>query len=410
MKIDYSVKGESIVKLFKRIVGVVLACLLVFGMGSTAFALEEATMRIVGSSAKRSESVEVTVEMTNNPGIIAAMVEIAYDPSVLTLTSVQDGGLLGTGTMLPGGDLTAMPYRVLWSDALATTNYTQNGTLVTFKFTIKPDAAYGDSTFSLTCVDGSCFDSDLNAVSFRAQSGVVTVAHVHNYVDVVTPPTCTEKGYTTHTCSICNDTYTDSEVTASGHTPTQVKGYSASCIAEGLTDGSKCAVCDTVFVAQKPIPKTAHTYGAWTTVREATKTEQGKKERVCSVCGAKETMTIPILPSVTIHGFKPTVEVDYRTTVKFSAVVTGPVDGGEIHWFVDGKDAGKGETYTVKEAKKSFAVQAKYVKDGEVLDETETESVKVKSGFFDKLKAFFRALFKKLPILAQEYVGFKTVY
>ena len=31
----------------------------------------------------------------------------------------------------------------------------------------------------------------------------------HNYVDVVTAPTCTKKGYTTHTCSVCNHTYID---------------------------------------------------------------------------------------------------------------------------------------------------------------------------------------------------------
>ena len=40
--------------------------------------------------------------------------------------------------------------------------------------------------------------------------------HEHNYKDVVTPPTCTEKGYTTHTCS-CGDSYVDTYVDALGH-------------------------------------------------------------------------------------------------------------------------------------------------------------------------------------------------
>lgn len=39
----------------------------------------------------------------------------------------------------------------------------------------------------------------------------------HSYVDVVTPPTCTTDGYTTHTCSACGDTYTDSKVGMLGH-------------------------------------------------------------------------------------------------------------------------------------------------------------------------------------------------
>ena len=40
--------------------------------------------------------------------------------------------------------------------------------------------------------------------------------HVHAYTDVVTAPTCTEAGFTTHTC-VCGDSYVDSEVAALGH-------------------------------------------------------------------------------------------------------------------------------------------------------------------------------------------------
>jgi len=40
----------------------------------------------------------------------------------------------------------------------------------------------------------------------------------HSYDAVVTEPTCTVDGYTTHTCSICGDSYTDNTVEAKGHT------------------------------------------------------------------------------------------------------------------------------------------------------------------------------------------------
>ena len=39
----------------------------------------------------------------------------------------------------------------------------------------------------------------------------------HTYEDVVTPPTCKEKGYTTHTCSKCGDSYVDSETPIIAH-------------------------------------------------------------------------------------------------------------------------------------------------------------------------------------------------
>ena len=42
-------------------------------------------------------------------------------------------------------------------------------------------------------------------------------AHTHKYVETVTKPTCTEKGYTTYTCSVCNDSYKGSYTDALGH-------------------------------------------------------------------------------------------------------------------------------------------------------------------------------------------------
>ena len=51
----------------------------------------------------------------------------------------------------------------------------------------------------------------------------------HNHEAVVTAPTCTEAGYTTHTC-VCGDTYTDSEVAALGHD--YVEGVCSRCESE----------------------------------------------------------------------------------------------------------------------------------------------------------------------------------
>ena len=43
-----------------------------------------------------------------------------------------------------------------------------------------------------------------------------TTAHTHNYKATVTAPTCTAKGYTTHTCA-CGDSYVDTYTDALGH-------------------------------------------------------------------------------------------------------------------------------------------------------------------------------------------------
>ena len=108
-------------------------------------------------------------------------------------------------------------------------------------------------------------------------------------------------------------------------------------------------------------------------------------------------------PAVAIHSFTANKTIDYRTTITFSCdPVQNPVSGASVHWFINNQDKGASDTYTEKEAKANFTVQAKYIKDGKILAESETEMVNVKTGFFARLKAFFRALFGRLPKEVQE--------
>ena len=57
--------------------------------------------------------------------------------------------------------------------------------------------------------------------------------HEHSYTSVVTPPTCTEDGYTTYTCA-CGDSYVDNTVTAPGHSYDAVV-TPPTCIEDGYT-------------------------------------------------------------------------------------------------------------------------------------------------------------------------------
>lgn len=50
----------------------------------------------------------------------------------------------------------------------------------------------------------------------KEQSEIPVIEHKHNYVSNVTEPTCSEKGFTTYTCS-CGDSYTDNYVSATGN-------------------------------------------------------------------------------------------------------------------------------------------------------------------------------------------------
>ena len=76
-------------------------------------------------------------------------------------------------------------------------------------------------------------------------------SHTHSYKDVVTAPTCTEKGYTTHTCA-CGDSYVDTYTDALGH----------------AWDNGKVT-------------------------KEPTETETGIKTYTCTRCSATKTESIP---------------------------------------------------------------------------------------------------------------------
>ena len=40
---------------------------------------------------------------------------------------------------------------------------------------------------------------------------------IHTYESVITPPTCVDEGYTTHTCTVCGDSYVTDYVEPEGH-------------------------------------------------------------------------------------------------------------------------------------------------------------------------------------------------
>ena len=115
----------------------------------------------------------------------------------------------------------------------------------------------------------------------KAQETVPATGHSYN--KVVTEPTCTEKGYTTYTCSVCGDSYVADYVDALGHTVVVDPAVAPDCTHTGLTEGSHCSVCNEVLKAQETVPATGHSYDK--VVTAPTCTEKGYTTYTCSVCG-----------------------------------------------------------------------------------------------------------------------------
>ena len=125
-------------------------------------------------------------------------------------------------------------------------------TSVTLTLT-KPDTSYN---VYLTVYNRKY--QDYSSSAFATFRCIRETAHEHSYTAVVTAPTCTEKGYTTHTCS-CGDSYVDTYVDALGH----------------AWDGG-------------------------TVTKQPTATETGVRTYTCTRCHETKTETIPATGSVDV--------------------------------------------------------------------------------------------------------------
>ena len=152
----------------------------------------------------------------------------------------------------------------------------------------------------------------------------------HDYKSVVTAPTCEDRGYTTHTCQTCGDSYVDSYVNALGHTEGQIVvennvaptcttagsydnvvyctvcdeelsretvavdalghtevidvAVAPTCTTTGLTEGKHCSVCGTVLVAQQTVDALGHTEVIDAAVAPTCTTTGLTEGKHCSVC------------------------------------------------------------------------------------------------------------------------------
>ena len=157
---------------------------------------------------------------------------------------------------------------------------------ITVSVTATGHTAVVDAAVAPTCTETGLTEGSHCSVCDEILVAQETVdASGHSYNSVVTAPTCTAKGYTTHTCTVCGDTYTSDETPAAGHKAVTDAAVDASCTNAGKTEGSHCSVCGEILVAQETIPATGHT--AVTDVAVApTCTATGLTEGShCSVCG-----------------------------------------------------------------------------------------------------------------------------
>lgn len=317
----------------KKIISLILSVLLVISCTCSvtlfANAMENSSSFSVGTAKSRAgDTVEILIEIKNNPGITSFRIIVEYDSVILKLTNVvfkEAAQGFNTGT----SQLYDSPYSI--SGFNAGTDINNNGQLAVLTFEINQYAEDGRYDISLTYDEDDIFNMAGDNVTFALNNGYVEVIpcqHTGGEWEYLEKETCTEDGIMIKKCEICGNEYERKIVTSKGHKFSEwIIDKAATCTENGERS-RVCSACtyeeseiisalghdySEKFVIDKAatctengeqskhcsrcddrkditlIPADGHSFGEWETVASPDCTNSGSRQRICKNCGFTET-------------------------------------------------------------------------------------------------------------------------
>ena len=199
--------------------------------------------------------------------------KLVFTSSDANVVSVSDTGVI-TGTYSGNGTKTATITVSLKNDSSRSFTYTVKAIAQSEhnydsgKVTPPTCTEAGYTTY--TCIDcGASFKTDeVAAIGHKWDNGTVTA------------PTCTAEGYTTYTCANCGGTKTENIVSALGHSYASVV-TPPSCELQGYTTYT-CTVCGDTY-KDNYVDAKGHNYNA--VVTAPTCENKGYTTHTCTACG-----------------------------------------------------------------------------------------------------------------------------
>lgn len=264
-------------KNLKKVLGLLVALVVAVSCAVVpAFAAGSISVSAERKTADPGDTVTVAVSVSE-ASFAGYSMKLSYDTDALTLVSIAKNAANNPGLFSANADAGSAKCGTvsLINDA----DSTISGTLFTATFRVADNAAPG--TYSVTLSDVSFAEADRERLSVSASNGSITVnaPHVHSYTDKVYPPSCTEKGYTEHTCA-CGDSYKDTWVPEKGHAYTD-KIVGPTCAEKGYTLHT-CA-CGHNF-KDTWVEQLKHKYTDKNVAPDCT--DKGYTLHTCSVCGS----------------------------------------------------------------------------------------------------------------------------
>lgn len=277
----------------KKIIAFVMCALMIFGMASVVLADDgDATATLTSTPNKtvlhRGDTLEVVVAASGVDGLVSSLgIRPDYSADIFEFD-------LANSAWLHSGVSNAPDPKGLGLGGMSMGGVDVNTDLAVLKFTVKADAAFGETTIATPFVakKGS------TTYTFNETPATVTIECQHNWEkdgDTVAA-TCGAEGYTNYKCTVCGETKKDDIVPATGnHTVGSVlngEQVQPTCTTDGKSP-YMCSVCGQKI--ENPIPALGHD---WFELEdeyvEPTYTTEGKKVFVCTRCDEQKEEVIPV--------------------------------------------------------------------------------------------------------------------
>ena len=122
---------------------------------------------------------------------------------------------------------------------------------------------------------------------------IIPCNHKETVTDAAVASTCTETGLTEGShCAKCGEVVVAQQtVPALGHSEVIDAAVAATCAEDGFTTGVRCSVCNTTIIAQEVVPA-SHNYGEWIDATDPDCFFDGEQTRICSVCEYVDTQEL----------------------------------------------------------------------------------------------------------------------
>ncbi len=240
----------------KKILAIFLAAALIFSLSTVNVGAENNGIFKVGVVAETAtpissnpaiynagDEISVKISVGQNTGVTFLGFALTFNTDALEFVDATSHELLAGGNIVTKNVANGrINYKFMSNNSIVST-----GDLFTVNFKAVTDTCIDNVEFGVEIAsDASCKNGSVN-VPFEAETDSFALHTIDATTGVVTDPTCTEEGFTTYHCSVCDSDVVGNIVDALGHKesdPVEENRVEPDCENDGSFDTVVyCTVC-----------------------------------------------------------------------------------------------------------------------------------------------------------------------